>query len=68
MKLQIKRLQIGYSKRHLTSASNLTPQAVRFFAKKNDAKTRPTCSAIYAGVMCFSGLGVYGYQSQTNSL
>jgi hypothetical protein len=29
----------------------LTPQGVRFFAKNNGAKKRPTCSAIYAGVI-----------------
>jgi hypothetical protein len=28
----------------------LTPQGVRFFAKNNGAKKRPTCSALYAGV------------------
>lgn len=34
----------------LTNALKLTPQSVRFFAKNNDAKTRPICSAFYAGV------------------
>jgi len=34
----------------LTNASNLTPQAVAFFAKKTQ-KTAPTHSAVYAGVM-----------------
>jgi hypothetical protein len=41
-------------KRYITNASNLTPQAVRFFAKTNGAIKRPTCSAFYAGVMFFS--------------
>jgi len=35
----------------LTSASNLTPQVGRFFAKDKGAKKRPTRSAVYAGVM-----------------
>jgi hypothetical protein len=35
---------------HLTNASNLTAQAVAFFAKKPQ-KTAPTHSAVYAGVM-----------------
>ena len=35
----------------LTSASNLTPQVGRFFAKGKGAKKRPTRSAVYAGVM-----------------
>ena len=34
----------------LTSASNLTPQVGRFFAKDKGAKKRPTRSAVYAGV------------------
>ena len=34
----------------LTSASNLTPQVGRFFAKGKGAKKRPTRSAVYAGV------------------